>query len=113
MDYRTCIQNSIDYIEEHLQESMTVDDLAKIAGFSSYHYYRVFNAYVGIPIMEYVRRRRLSYAAAELVHGSVSSILLWTMVLIPIVALQELFARRMVVPPKNIVSMYQGRCLKR
>jgi AraC family transcriptional regulator len=69
MDYRTCIQNSIDYIEEHLQESMTVDDLAKIAGFSSYHYYRVFNAYVGIPIMEYIRRRRLAYAAAELARG--------------------------------------------
>jgi AraC family transcriptional regulator len=39
MDYRTCIQNSIDYIEEHLQECMTVDELAIIAGFSSYHYY--------------------------------------------------------------------------
>jgi AraC family transcriptional regulator len=69
MDYRTCIQNSIDYIEEHLQECMTVDELAEIAGFSSYHYYRVFNAYVGIPIMEYIRRRRLAYAAAELVRG--------------------------------------------
>ncbi len=69
MDYRMCIQDSIDYIEEHLQESMTVDELAKIAGFSPYHYYRVFNAYVGIPIMEYIRRRRLAYAAAELVCG--------------------------------------------
>src|SRR5258708_10111830 len=69
MDYRICIQNSIDYIEEHLQEYMTVDDLAKIAGFSPYHYYRVFNAYVGIPIMEYIRRRRLAYAAAELARG--------------------------------------------
>ena len=69
MDYRMYIQNSIDYIEEHLQECMTVDELASIAGFSPYHYYRVFNAYVGIPVMEYIRRRRLAYAAAELVRG--------------------------------------------
>ena len=69
MDYRTCIQNSLDYIEEHLQDSLTVEELAKIAGFSTYHYYRVFTAYVGIPVMEYIRRRRLAYAAAELAHG--------------------------------------------
>lgn len=69
MDYRVCIQNSIDYIEENLRACMTVDELAMIAGFSSYHYYRVFNAYVGLPVMEYIRRRRLAYAAAELVSS--------------------------------------------
>jgi AraC family transcriptional regulator len=69
MDYRMCIQNSIDYIEGRLQEDITVDELARIAGFSPYHYYRVFNAYVGIPIVEYIRRRRLAYAAAELACG--------------------------------------------
>jgi AraC family transcriptional regulator len=69
MDYRACIQNSIDYIEEHLQDCITVDELAKIAGFSPYHYYRVFNAYIGIPVVEYIRRRRLAYGAAELTRG--------------------------------------------
>ncbi len=69
MDYRACIQHSIDYIEEHLQECLTVDELARIAGFSPYHYYRVFNAYVGIPVVDYIRRRRLAHAAAELVRG--------------------------------------------
>ncbi|GCF07301.1 AraC family transcriptional regulator [Dictyobacter arantiisoli] len=69
MDYLKCIQNSIDYIEENLQGSLTVDTLAKIAGFSSYHYYRVFNAYVGIPVVDYIRRRRLAHAAAQLARG--------------------------------------------
>jgi AraC family transcriptional regulator len=69
MDYRICIQNSIDYIEEHLQEDITVDKLASIAGFSSYHYYRIFQAYIGIPVVEYIRRRRLAHAAAELARG--------------------------------------------
>ncbi|GHO76650.1 AraC family transcriptional regulator [Ktedonobacter sp. SOSP1-85] len=69
MDYRMCIQRSIDYIEEHLRACITVDELARIAGFSTYHYYRVFNAYVGVPVVEYIRRRRLAYAAAELIRG--------------------------------------------
>ncbi|MCQ6563171.1 AraC family transcriptional regulator [Paenibacillus mendelii] len=69
MSYMACFQKSIDYIEEHLKERITVEDLADIAGFSPYHFYRLFDAYVGMPVMEYVRRRRLAYAAAELSQG--------------------------------------------
>lgn len=69
MDYRRCIQNSIDYIEENLQACITVEELAKIAGFSPYHYYRVFNAYVGLPVVEYMRNRRLAHAATQLTCG--------------------------------------------
>src|SRR4051794_34736340 len=69
VDYRKCIQDSIDYAEEHLQDYLSIEQLASIAGFSPYHYYRVFHVYVGMPVMEYVRRRRLAHAAAELAHG--------------------------------------------
>lgn len=66
MDYRACIQQSIDYIETHLKQQMAVEELAALVGFSSYHYYRVFDAYVGLPVMEYIRCRRIAHAAAEL-----------------------------------------------
>lgn len=69
MSYMECFQKSIDYIEEHLQDKMTVEELSAIAGFSPYHFYRLFAAYVGLPVMEYVRRRRLAHAAAELAKG--------------------------------------------
>jgi AraC family transcriptional regulator len=69
MNYRACIQASIDYIEDHLKEDLTAESLARIAGFSPYHYYRVFHAYVGKPVMEYIRCRRLAYAVVELVQG--------------------------------------------
>jgi AraC family transcriptional regulator len=69
MDYRACIQASIDYIEEHLKEVLTAEALASIAGFSAYHYSRVFHAYVGKPVMEYIRCRRLAYAVVELAQG--------------------------------------------
>lgn len=69
VDYRACIQRSIDHIEDHLQAEIAVGELAMLAGFSVYHYCRVFQYAVGVPVMEYVRRRRLAYAAAELVAG--------------------------------------------
>ncbi len=69
MDYRACIQESIDYIEDHLKDDLTAETLARIAGFSPYHYSRVFHAYVGKTIMEYIRCRRLAHAAVELVQG--------------------------------------------
>ncbi len=69
MNYRACIQASIDYIEEHLKEDLMAEALASIASFSAYHYSRVFHAYVGKPVMEYIRCRRLAYAVVELAQG--------------------------------------------
>ena len=69
MNYRACIQASLDYIEDHLKDDLTAETLARIAGFSPYHYYRVFQAYIGKPVMEYIRCRRLAYAVVELAQG--------------------------------------------
>ena len=63
MDYRAVIQESLDHIEKQVRGDIRVDRLASLAGFSSFHYYRIFEAYVGMPVMEYVRRRRLAHAA--------------------------------------------------
>lgn len=40
-----------------------------MTGFSTYHFYRVFNSYVGLPVMEYVMRRKLRFALYELYNG--------------------------------------------
>lgn len=42
MDNRTIIQKSLDYIEENLQTEITAAELADMAGFSLFHYYRLF-----------------------------------------------------------------------
>nr|MBA2396619.1 AraC family transcriptional regulator [Ktedonobacteraceae bacterium] len=57
-----------DYIEDHLKDELTAEALARMAGFSPYHYYRVFHAYGGKPVMEYIRCRRLAHAVVELVQ---------------------------------------------
>ena len=57
------------YIDDNIKEKLSVEKLAARAGFSSYHFCRVFQWGVGYSIMEYVRNRRLAFAASELNSG--------------------------------------------
>ena len=62
MDHREIIQRSLDYIENHLKADIRADELANAAGFSVFHYYRLFQAATGMPVMQYILRRRLLHA---------------------------------------------------
>ncbi|MEM7531018.1 MAG: AraC family transcriptional regulator [Chloroflexota bacterium] len=70
--YRQRIQVVLDYIEEHLDDAFTdslcLDQLADLAGFSIYHFHRIFRAYVGIPLAAYIRRLRFDRAARHLLE---------------------------------------------
>ena len=66
MDYFMLIQKSVDYIENNLDKSFQINDLARSAYCSDAHFSRVFRAIVGVSAMEYVRNRRLSLASREL-----------------------------------------------
>jgi AraC-like DNA-binding protein len=66
------IQGSIDYIEEHLADEISLDNLAAIAFFSKYHFHRLFKTGTGKTLMEYVRERRLTQATHELVYSSMT-----------------------------------------
>lgn len=68
MGYEASIQRTLDYIEENLHEQVTLTRLAEIACFSPFHYHRVFQAMVGESVMDYVRKRRLTYAAERLFY---------------------------------------------
>lgn len=54
------------YIEAHLEEEMDYDKIADIFGYSSYHFQRLFMLISGVSLAEYVRSRRLSKAAEDL-----------------------------------------------
>ncbi|KAB8125553.1 helix-turn-helix transcriptional regulator [Gracilibacillus oryzae] len=68
MKYEKTIQKTIDWIEEHLHEPVTAEDVANIAGFSKYHFHRVFQTEMGISFSKYIRLRRLTIAASSLIH---------------------------------------------
>ena len=70
MDNRTIIQQSLDYIEENLQSEITAGELADMAGFSLFHYYRLFQQATGLPVMQYILRRRLLHGMYAMKQGS-------------------------------------------
>jgi len=63
------LNNAINYMEEHITEEIDYTQLAKIACCSSYHFQRMFAYMAGIPLNEYLRRRRMSLAAVDLQTG--------------------------------------------
>ena len=60
------IQQSIEYIEANLHEDLTLETIACNAGFSKYHYHRLFSKATGVNIAEYIRYRRMANAAGRL-----------------------------------------------
>lgn len=66
MDMLRLLRQAIDYIEDNLHTTIEIDDIAKAAVTSKYHFQRMFHALTGLTVTEYVRNRRLTLAAEEL-----------------------------------------------
>lgn len=66
MSNKLDIGASIDFIEKHLCDDIKLDDIAKRSYFSEFHFHRLFRREAGTSLMNYIRTRRLSRAAAEL-----------------------------------------------
>ena len=63
------IQSVLRYIEEHLNEPLTLDTVAAYTGYSPYHLHKMFTAICGLPLHAYVRRRQVSKGALLLVQS--------------------------------------------
>ncbi|XCP86652.1 GNAT family N-acetyltransferase [Roseburia hominis] len=58
---------AIQYIENHLQEELDLETVAKAVHYSKYHLHRIFSDTVGLTLHDYVKRRKLTEAAKLLV----------------------------------------------
>ncbi|HEY1406615.1 MAG TPA: helix-turn-helix domain-containing protein, partial [Spirochaetota bacterium] len=68
MEHIGRMQAAVDFIEHSLKEDLTLEDIARKADMSPYHFHRMFHALVGEPVGTYVRRRRLTLASRELIE---------------------------------------------
>lgn len=66
MDWLSKMNSAMEYIETHLSENISYDEIAKIACCSTYHFQRMFSFITDVALSEYIRRRRLTLAAFEL-----------------------------------------------
>ncbi|HMI12064.1 MAG TPA: AraC family transcriptional regulator, partial [Bradyrhizobium sp.] len=63
-------QKALWFIESHLADALTLDEIAGVGGISRFHMVRAFGAATGLSVMRYVRARRLSEAARALANGA-------------------------------------------
>ncbi len=69
MEWVEKLNQSMNYIEEHLTGEIDYEQLGRIACCSTYHYQRMFTYMAGITLAEYIRRRKMSLAAVDLQGG--------------------------------------------
>jgi AraC family transcriptional regulator len=65
-DYRERILRTLVHIQERLDQPLVLDELARVACFSPFHFHRVFRALTGEGVYQHVRRLRLQRAALRL-----------------------------------------------
>lgn len=64
------MNQALKYIEDHLAEEIDLKEAARRAHCSEYHFSRMFSFLAGVPLSEYIRRRRLTLAAFDLMNSS-------------------------------------------
>lgn len=69
MEWIQRMNRALEYLEEHLIQGADLEEAARIACCSVYHFQRIFPCLAGIPLSEYLRRRRMSLAASDLLAG--------------------------------------------
>lgn len=62
------IQLTLDFIEDHLDEEINIESLAKMASLSQFYYQRLFSRLVKKPVAEYMRLRRMAKATEVLLQ---------------------------------------------
>ncbi|MEH7009782.1 AraC family transcriptional regulator [Neobacillus niacini] len=71
MDSIKRLNEALGYIEENLTSDIDFKEVARVAFCSEYHFQRMFSFLAGVSLSEYIRRRRLSRAAFELINSNV------------------------------------------
>jgi AraC family transcriptional regulator len=70
MEWLNKMMDAINYMEGHMDEQINIEDVAKVACSSTFHFQRMFHMLTSFTVAEYIRNRRLTLAAQELAISS-------------------------------------------
>ena len=73
--YIARLNKVIDHIHANLEQPLSLNALADVAGFSPFHFHRIFKGLVGETLGEYVQRARLEKSASLLLYHSQDTVL--------------------------------------
>jgi AraC family transcriptional regulator len=69
VDYVKRVNLVLDHVMRHLDGPLRLEELARVAGFSPFHFHRVFGALMGEPLGQFVKRLRLDRALQLMAHA--------------------------------------------
>lgn len=64
------LKNAIDLMEDRMEGRLDIEELARVAYMSPFHFQRMFHMLTGMTVAEYARKRKLTLAAQELAASS-------------------------------------------
>ena len=73
-EYESRVNRVLDYIDRSLEKKLSLEELARVASFSPFHFHRIFKCMVGETLNDYIRRIKLEKAANILAHNERTSI---------------------------------------
>jgi AraC family transcriptional regulator len=62
------MESVLEYIEKHIDSDLSLETLSTVAGFSPYHFHRIFHALIGKTLHQYVLEQKLNYCAKQLLY---------------------------------------------
>lgn len=68
MNYEKSLQEVLSFIEENLDNEISLEMLSSRAFCSKFHFHRIFEAYVGLTTMEYIKKKRLIRSVNQLIN---------------------------------------------
>lgn len=67
-EYISRINRVLDYIEANIEEELSLEEIASVANFSKFHFNRIFYAFIGETLFEYIQRVKIEKAAQMLLY---------------------------------------------
>lgn len=74
VEYTRRIRKALEFVDQHIDEVIRLEDLAKASHFSAYHFHRIFHAMMGETVNDYVQRKRMEKAVYRLLGRPALSI---------------------------------------
>lgn len=107
MQYPETIKSALDYIEENLKTYINAEELAQMANYSTYHYYRLFSSVMGSSVSSYILKRRLDHALAEIASGRTAIDVVLEYGFNTYAGFYKAFVKMYGCSPKKYLSIYQ------
>lgn len=111
-EYLHRIHKVQDYLEDNIHNPITIDELSEVAGFSKYHFHRIFKGIMNEPLSQYVNRLKLEKARGLIIHRPDLSLtdIAYKMGFTDSAVFSRTFKNYYKINPSNYRNQYSKKC---